>query len=396
MNKRIFEVYLAKEDSTSEAWAKLDLPARPWTLLDVLDQVRLQEGESLYLEIEDYYDYEELEPYLANESVSLYALNALAEQLATLNDIQRVSFWGLLQMESNKREGPITLQRIRDLAASVDCCHVVGEALNTSQLGRFYAENCFVPEVENLTDEVFELLDFGTIGLRAQKKEGGVFTPYGYVVQHSDLEQVPTAPDHIERPAYIFQLDVWIKHQVDEHPIKTVRLELPAAREQLAQVLKETGAASWDHVACHMEDSAVPFLLEDVDHLDGIDQINDLAAVIKQLLDSGRLPEYKAVLEAIPCGDIESARRQAGMLDTYDFKPDISSSTELAIKMVSIMLDEIAVQEILPHLKLYEYGEELLDSMNGLHTKYGFLNRKDGLPIQSMADQLRQSGMEMK
>ena len=54
MGKKIFEVYLAKEDvPNNEAYAKLDLPASPWEVVDALDKVRLNEGEQLYMEIED-------------------------------------------------------------------------------------------------------------------------------------------------------------------------------------------------------------------------------------------------------------------------------------------------------------------------------------------------------
>ena len=42
MGKKIFEVYLAKEDvPNNEAYAKLDLPASLWELWDALDKVRL-------------------------------------------------------------------------------------------------------------------------------------------------------------------------------------------------------------------------------------------------------------------------------------------------------------------------------------------------------------------
>ena len=55
MGKKIFEVYLAKEDvPNNEAYAKLDLPASPWELWDAMEKVRLNEGEQLYMEIEDY------------------------------------------------------------------------------------------------------------------------------------------------------------------------------------------------------------------------------------------------------------------------------------------------------------------------------------------------------
>ena len=55
MDKRIFEVYLAKEGiPNNESYAKLHLPASPWEVVDALDKVRLNEGEQLYMEIEDY------------------------------------------------------------------------------------------------------------------------------------------------------------------------------------------------------------------------------------------------------------------------------------------------------------------------------------------------------
>ena len=49
MDKKIFEVYLAKEDvPNNEAYAKLDLPVSPWELWDAMEKVRLNEGEQLY------------------------------------------------------------------------------------------------------------------------------------------------------------------------------------------------------------------------------------------------------------------------------------------------------------------------------------------------------------
>ncbi len=56
MAKKVFAVYLEKEGfPNSEAYAKLELPASPWEVWDAMDKVRLNEGEQLYMEIEDYY-----------------------------------------------------------------------------------------------------------------------------------------------------------------------------------------------------------------------------------------------------------------------------------------------------------------------------------------------------
>ena len=192
MGEKIFQVCLSKVNDTGEAlYTELDLPARPWTLLDALDKVRHQNGDDLSLEIDTYYDCEELEPHLSADQISLMELNDLAARLSEMSDTQRIAFQGLLRMDEAKGKRTISLQRLRDLAASVDCCHVVQEARNPSQLGRFYAENGFVPEIESLPDAVFELLDFELIGRRAQQGEGSVFTDCGYVVQNSDLNIAP-------------------------------------------------------------------------------------------------------------------------------------------------------------------------------------------------------------
>ena len=45
MAKKVFAVYLAKEDvPNSEAYATLELPASPWELWDAMEKVRLKDG----------------------------------------------------------------------------------------------------------------------------------------------------------------------------------------------------------------------------------------------------------------------------------------------------------------------------------------------------------------
>ena len=119
MAKKVFAMYLAKEGNpNSDAYAKLDLPASPWEVVDALDKVRLNEGEQLYMEIEDYYAFEYLSPHLDGLEISLNELNDLAAQLAALDKVQEVAFDGFLRMEvQNKVDtngGVITMQDIRD------------------------------------------------------------------------------------------------------------------------------------------------------------------------------------------------------------------------------------------------------------------------------------------
>ena len=59
---------------------------------------------------------------------------------------------------------------------------MVPEATDDASLGRVYAANGSIPEVKDVPDKVFELLDFQLLGRRIRQSAGGVFTRQGYVV----------------------------------------------------------------------------------------------------------------------------------------------------------------------------------------------------------------------
>ena len=84
MDEKLFSVYLTSTDYSKLAYAKLELPASPWELLDALDKARLPEGDSLYLEIIDYHDFEVLRSCLTCSATNLPELNDLAERLSCL------------------------------------------------------------------------------------------------------------------------------------------------------------------------------------------------------------------------------------------------------------------------------------------------------------------------
>lgn len=182
MAKKIFGVYLAKLDApNSEAHARLELPASPWELHDAMDKVQLQENEELYLEIDDYYGFEYLAPHLMELDASLNELNDLAGQLAVLDETEQEAFDGLLRLEIQRKVesngGILTMQDLRNLAVSAgaDCCHVVG-APSDAELGRFYAENGFMEELDGLSDDVFEMLDFAKSAKPAYRRKRHIHT----------------------------------------------------------------------------------------------------------------------------------------------------------------------------------------------------------------------------
>ena len=205
---KVFDVYLAPKDQPdNDACVELSLPATSYQLLDALEKLRLAEGESLYWEITEYRQFEELSSVL-NETCGLYDLNVLAQKLSGLDDLQRTAFSGLVDIEQRKNQ-TIPISRLIDLAYSTSCVHVAGEALNDAQLGRFCLENGFLPELEGLPDRVLDLLDFERIGREHRQANGGVLVRRntdhsgGYVEPHREPWQIyETLSLTPKKPAY--------------------------------------------------------------------------------------------------------------------------------------------------------------------------------------------------
>lgn len=343
------------------------------------------------MEIDDYYDFVELAAVLRDQEDSLIELNDLAERLTRLSDIQRTALQGLIQMETAKEGSGISVNRLRDLTESVDCCHVVREARNDSQLGRFYAENGFVPEVEGIPDAVFELLDFEAIGLRARKEEGGVFTTGGYVLQNGDLKQAPSISSEVAKPDYMILLEVANGHRNGpvHNDVGPVLLKLPTPPEELEAVSQRLGAASTRELWWRCIDCVIPEMRDAVSFVGGITDVNRFAQTLEAMTQDRR-KVYKAVLEGFRCGDLAGAAALADTLDSYILSEDINSPSEFAKEKIRSIMGEPIADKVLVNLNLHCCGEALMEVEHCIQTGYGLIQRRDG---QELRIQNKEIGM---
>ena len=400
MAKKVFAMYLAKEGNpNSDAYAKLDLPASPWELWDALDKVRLQKEDILYMEIEDYFAFEYLSPHLDGLDISLNELNDLAAQLAALDEVQEVAFDGFLRMEvQNKVDtngGVITLQDLRDLAVSAktDCYHVV-EAADDAQLGRFYAENDFVPELEGISDAVFEMLDFAGIGRMMRCSENGVFVDSLYVLRDGELTTAPPIQKTLpEKPGYLFRLTLGLHSDIGD--ARTVTLDLPAAEAELLDAQEQLGTLNWENTVVLNYDGILPNAAVFADLPSELEEFN---AFTKAARDIPRfeVPKLKALLEQFDVRDIETALFLTEHLADYVLTPDLSSPQETAIDRLRFMTDDHSAELLLSHVNLYAYGCDLIKEDNATLSPYGLLHRADYQPMLSPMQETQKMEMKMK
>ena len=395
-------MYLAKEDNpNSDAYAKLDLPASPWELWDALDKVRLQTDDILYMEIEDYYAFEHLAPHLDGLEISLNELNDLAELLSALDEVQEVAFDGFLRMEVqnkvNTNGGVITLQDLRDLAVSAktDCYHVV-DAADDAALGRFYAENDFIPELDSVSNEVFEMLDFAGIGRMMRCSENGVFVGNLYVLQDGELTSAPPcAKDLPEKPGYLFRLTLGLHPDIGD--ARTVTLDLPAAEAELLDAQEQLGVEGWEGVTVIDYDGIIPYAAEFTDLPMELKEFNALAAAVRDMPSPEKqLPKLKALLKQFEVQDIETAMGLTEHLDDYVLTPEISSPQETAIDQLHFMTDDHSVELLISHVNLYAYGCDLIREDNAVLSPYGLLHRADYQPMLSPMQETQEMEMKMK
>lgn len=352
------DMYLAKASYTppAEASANLSLPAMPFELFDALDKARVMQGDELYFEVSDYYAFQYMAPFI-DDSTNLLELNALCQKLSELDERQAAAFEGLLKMEVAKKDGPISVGKLINLAYSADCCHVVSQATSDEALGKFYAENGFIPAVEGLPESTYKMLNFAYIGKEMREGEGGVFTSHGYVVQHTELANAYQDMHFTLRtPDYQILLEDMAGN----------RFELPRQ--------KVPAHGNYTCVDCR-----IPMLMAAIDVAE-LDEINAFAEILENMGDSA-VRQFKAALYATDCNSLRNAVALAEHLEEYMLDSKASSYAEVASTEVRFLLGDNDVGLLTQYLNLNGYGQALMKRDNAVLTPYGHLVRSDYQPL---------------
>ena len=364
--RKVFEVELSSQDGFC---AELTLPATPYALLDAVEKLELADGEAPQWELLSAFDAGYIFQHMDQDNGSLSELNALARQFARLSESEITIFEGLAAMERIPMGQSVPLSRLIDLVYSTDCCHLVVGVVTDAQLGRFCAENGFIPEAEGLSDEAFALLDFGKIGRDFREAEGGVFTRGGYVQRREELKQVYKTLDlTLEKPDYTLLAET----------ASGVQIKLPGL----------VGVTVVDEPAQCL-DCAAPSLIGLTAMVSTLDM---LARRLTEL--DGELTKYKAVLEATGYEDISRALTLADELDRYRFDPEPREPDEVAAGHLKGLLPEEELAALLSHVNLYRYGQAVMEQDGGKLTGYGYVQPSIG-PSQDMEQGQESDEMRM-
>ena len=369
---KAFTVSLCNPDK--DTYVTLELAADPYTVLDAWERLRLAPDTRVEWEMEDYGEFPVLFPGLQSGE-GFPALNALAERLTSLDSRQRTAFEGLVKLQDGRPMEPDALITLSEQAKH---CQVAPEATDDASLGRVYAANGSIPEVKDVPDKVFELLDFQLLGRRIRQSAGGVFTRQGYVVPDGNWKPTEGQEPRIapEAPTGFFRLELRLGEERAE-------LTLPAGQE-LVEVRERMEAVGLPNCAVTAFHSRVPQLPAAWATPERLDTLNCLAIRLMVLAerDSLALIKYKSVLEVSSISSLEDAMALTERLDAYNLNWAAASPEDVARGELRRSMGEENADLLCRYLNLYGYGEALIQQYGGELTDYGLLTRADGQPVQ--------------
>ena len=377
--RKVCEVYLVSSSATDERGVELTFPVSQYEMMDAFEQIHTKSPGDVYWQVDEFYCFDYLAPHL-DESMSIFEFNSLTEQLSKLDERQETALEGLLQMQVNKHmqenSGPITVQELMMLASNVDRCEVLADVHTDEELGKFYADNDFLPELTALPDNIYALLDYAKIGKPMRTDEAGVFTPHGYVVRTAELQPLP---DYEPQRNINYMIRLTLMNHENEQ--KTAVLDLPATEERLLEVQKELDAPEWFDAQFTGCDAIAPQLNSMLTDVEELPRINELAHSIQELKASGQLTKFKAVVSATQCESLDDVFDRIEKLPQYCFETKIRDSDALVRDELEFVLGGRDADLIYKHLNREAYAEDVLKQYGAEITPYGMVNREDFGPL---------------
>ena len=386
--RKVCEVYLVSSASSDERGVELTFPVSRYEMMDAFEQIHTKSPGDVYWQVDEFYCFDYLAPHL-DESMSIFEFNSLIEQLSKLDERQETALEGLLQMQVDKHvqenSGIITVPELMMLAANVNRCHVLADIHTDEDLGKFYADNDFLPELNDLPDSVYDLLDYAKIGKQMREDESGVFTPHGYVVRTEELQPLP---DHEPQREISYMIRLTLMNHENEQ--KTAVLDLPATEQRLLEVQEELDAPEWFDAQFTGCDAIAPQLNSMLTDVEDLLRINELAKSLQELKASGQLTKFKAVVGATQCESLDDVFDRLEKLSQYCFETKIRDKDALVRDELEFVLGGKDADLIYKHLNREAYAEDVLKQYGAELTPYGMVNREDFGPLNEPISEQQQ------
>lgn len=358
-------------------YTEINLPATDYEMLDMLEKLKADQTDKIKWEILD----DEVTGNFLVEKGTIFELNILARRIAEMKPTDIPAFVALTEMTMRGSEEYPCARELINLSYSTDCCHLLPDIKDYEGLGRFYADNGFIPGFEALMKDVYDNLDFNKIGRDIAEGEDGCFTSQGYVVQNDALADVAESLDYsVKKPEYQIKLELASREDGSRESV-----ELPMDDEKLQELLGKK-------VVIMSADCRVPRLNSVIERTYNLGAINRLAEKLALMWDARAL-RYKMLLETQSITDLDTAFNLIKDIRSYVFGTNITEPPEVGREKLIELLGAEKAEKISPYVDLYGFGQSIIESEGLTLTEYGTVKPKQSLKLN---DQQAMGGMEMK
>lgn len=366
--KSKFAVSIERIGNTDkERTAVLNLPATGPQIRDAFDRAGVTDiGEAAVKTIAYGRDYLSV---LIPITPDLYELNYLAERLAEQAPHEKLFYKAVVKMETSMPD----MKRLINLTGHLENCQIA-PAKNDAELGRFYAENDFIPELASVSDEVFNMLDFTKIGKDMRESEHGVYLDGCYIVQ-------PVSPEALEDfyhgDAPVPQLDEEFKLQIfvtaDHDTENGMWLDLPATKHDLERTAEALGVLSLAECVYTDLQCEIPAMHKILTGRENIYDLDSLAESLQNIHSGGELPKFKAILELEPCADLADLTHISENTGSYKWLHSMESTAHygetLFLKLNGLSHDSAGMDCV----DFEKFGTERMKLNNVQTTAYGMV-----------------------
>ncbi|MDO4563675.1 MAG: antirestriction protein ArdA [Clostridia bacterium] len=308
------------------------------------------------------------------EHSTIEELSFLAERLDKMTDEDRIMCKGY--MEKCKEEDLSAAQLI-NITYNLENCRMAYNVAGFEELGEFFVEQGYIPELHDASPQVLEFIDYGKIGRKIHSEKQGVFVDEGYFYNETDefrtVYDGSTLPEKTKSDPYIFRVKAARCTSELAENIDGIWISLPTDSERLRAVFRAIGAESPSEcVLCGVQ-SIIPNMQYCIESTEQIELLNSLAQAMQRLGDEQS--KLKAILTAVNCHDISQALMLCEHMDCFGLYADFVTYADYG---KSVLASEVTLPEdMLQYFDFEKYTRDRLCDEHIYMTEYGLLKQTD-------------------
>ena len=331
-----------------------EFPMNIFEIRDTLDRLKIPDDKPIVQFSISEYDNMELPSSICHRefSADIYKLNLFAERYEQLEEYQKAAFKSVLMKHPDSSIDDMLL-----MTYGIEGVPVY-PADDYADLGEIAVDNEMLPELNDCSNEIIELLDLEKVGKLLAEREEGVILD-GYYCVPSSYEK-PDMNIEIGRPESCFFRLLIVP---EEGKIEQAQwISLPYEMEI---------TSDFCNGICLDFQSSLPNLMLDDAHR--IDALNDLAKLLSELSHNDFI-KLKAVMEAENICEISDTLYCIGRLDEYEFDINISDQSEFGRTYLARNLPVNFNISMLENMNLFDFGQGILSHNHGEITSYGAIS----------------------